>query len=60
MEPPLTKIQLMLIDHYSNTRFDCEFWGCVNMRRVIRQLLKHIEWLEKKKMKPRMDANGHE
>lgn len=49
MNPPLTKTQLRLIDHFSNRRFDCEFWASVNVRRVIRQLLKHIKYLEDRK-----------
>lgn len=44
MKPPLTTTQLRLIDHYSNTRFDCEFWVKPNVRNVIRQLLEHIKY----------------
>jgi len=46
MKPPLTQTQLRLIEHYSNTRFNGEFWGCVNVRRVIRALLGQIKYLE--------------
>jgi hypothetical protein len=46
MKPPLTKTQLRLIDHFSNRRFDCEFWSSPNVRQVIRQLLEQIKYLE--------------
>jgi len=46
---PLTKTQLLLIDHFSNTRFDSAFWALPHVRRTIRQLLAHIEYLENKR-----------
>jgi len=46
MEAPLSQTQLRLIEQFSNRRFDCEWWNCANVRRVIRGLLEQIKYLE--------------
>lgn len=51
MKSPLSQTQLRLIEHFSNTRFDCEFWGCANVRRVIQALIEQVKYLESEKVR---------
>jgi len=51
MKPPLTQTQLRLIEHFSSTRFNGEFWNCVSMRGALRKLLAQVKYLEKEVQK---------
>ena len=46
MKPPLTEKQIAHIEAMADTRFNGEFWGCVNMRWVVKKLVGHIRWME--------------
>jgi len=46
MKPPLTEKQLAHIETMADSRFNGEFWGCVNMRWVIKKLVEQVRWTE--------------
>jgi len=46
MKPPLTEKQIAHIETMANSRFNGEFWGCVNVRWVILKLVEQIKYLE--------------
>jgi len=48
MKPPLTEKQIKFFEVMSDTRFNGNFWGCVNLRWVIKKLVEHIKYLERK------------
>lgn len=50
MKPPLTEKQINYFDVMADSRFNGEFWGCVNVRWVIKKLVEHIKYLEGEKV----------
>jgi lipopolysaccharide biosynthesis protein len=44
----LSEKDLKHIEHMADTRFNCNFWGAVSVKRAIKQLLMHIKYQESK------------
>jgi hypothetical protein len=40
--------ELRRIEHMAETRFNCNFWGSVSVKRAIKQLLMHIKYQDER------------
>jgi len=44
--PKISKKDMDLIEHYSNSSLVCDFWNTITVRQVVQRLVEYIRYLE--------------